>query len=117
MEEYNYEKNMKQDIIELVDSYGWPETGEEFYNMCEDELWADDSITGNGGGYYDNSVNCAEYISRNLPLAIEAMNDFGVETKNLPRDDRIYQHLDSLIRCYLFEGVVADIMNEKYPED
>ena len=110
---YNYKKAIIEDIkTYLDDNYMGPPpdmTYDEYYAQLEDELWDDDTVTGNYSGY-DTEENCELYVASNLRLALEALREFGVELKNIPEDNPA-QYIDTTIRCYLFTGVLQEVID------
>ena len=113
---YNYYEAMKKDIRQYIADNGI-DLKDYTQDQLEDELWADDTITGNGGLYYDNEDKCKEYLAGNNDLLFEAADEMyaDVRTLLLRRDD-LNRYCDCLIRCYLLYGVVEDIFNEYYEE-
>lgn len=107
---YNYHNAIVEDIIDYL-----MENDMEIDELDEDDLYDDvfaiDSITGNGGDFYDSEDNCAEYVSGNLKLALEAAREFDVNIKNIP-EDKPARYIDSLIRCYLLGGCVHDAVKD-----
>lgn len=119
MKKYNYEdilyndiKNYIQDNNININDY----TKEDFFDFLDEELWAEDSITGNGPYGYANEEECAEYVGDNLKLAFTALRDFEVRMRDVP-DEYPAKYMDSTIRCYLFHGVLQKVVDELYPED
>lgn len=75
MERYDYEARMREDIKNAVEELrkykGFPvcNSVDEIVEFLNDELWADDSITGNGSGsYFFNRWEAEEAICHNLWL-------------------------------------------------
>ena len=114
----DYRAEMKQDILDYIDSNITLEDW-EFRTDIEDylysELWADDSITGNGGNYYDTEISCESYLAYNLDLIMEACEEFCVDMKILLQhyhDGDLARFLDCTIRCYLLGEVLYNVLNE-----
>ena len=62
----NYLEQMKEDILEHIKNEGitvaWKDP-DELYETLYDELWVDDSVTGNGSGSYTfNREKAKEYV-------------------------------------------------------
>ena len=115
---YNYRQGMKQDILNYINCNITLEDW-EFRTDLEDylysELWADDSITGNGGNYYDTEISCESYLAYNRDLMMEACEEFCVDMKILLQyyhDGDLARFLDCTIRCYLLGEVLYDVLNE-----
>lgn len=119
---YHYRTEMKQDILDYINRNitldDW-----EFRTDLEDylynELWADDSITGNGEKYYDTESYCESCLAYNLDLMMEACEEFGIDMKSLLQhyhDGDLARFLDCMIRCYLFVDTLHDVLNEIWKE-
>ena len=115
---YNYRKEMATDIKEWIDNNITLEDW-EFRNDLEDylynELWADDSITGNGGNYYSLEFICNNCLAYNLDLMMEACEEFCVDMKTLLQhyhDGDLARYLDCTIRCYLLGEVIYTVLDE-----
>ena len=121
-QQYNYKIEMKQDILDYINSNITLEDW-EFRDDLEDylynELWADDSITGNGDNYYNTETCCEAYLAYNLNLMMEACEEFGIDMKILLQhyhNGDLARHLDCAIRCYLLGEVLYDVLNEIWKE-
>ena len=115
---YNYRVEMKQDILDYINSNITLEDW-EFRDDLEDylynELWADDSITGNGSNYYSLEFICNNCLAYNLDLIMEACEEFGIDMKILLQhyhDGDLARHLDCAIRCYLLGEVIHNVLDE-----
>lgn len=115
---YNYRQEMKQDILNYINSNITLEDW-EFRDDIEDylynELWAENSITGNGGNYYNTESYCESYLAYNLDLMMEACEEFCVDMKILLQhyhDENLARYLDCTIRCYLLGEVLYNVLNE-----
>ena len=115
---YNYRIEMKQDILDYI-NFNITLEDWEFRDDLEDylynELWAENSITGNGGNYYNTETDCEAYLAYNLNLMIEACEEFGIDMKILLlhyHDGDLARHLDCAIRCYLLGEVIHNVLDE-----
>lgn len=112
MEYYDYFEEMKKDILQYIadNDINLSEVEE---GRLEDELWGDDSITGNGGFYYDTEEKCRQYLAGNTDLLIEAADELGVEVRTILLErERIHRYCDCIIRLYLLYGVIDNIYTE-----
>lgn len=114
MERYDYEQAVKEDILEYirenVDLRDF-DTIEELGEKLGDDLWCEDSVTGNASGsYYCNAWKAEEAICHNLDLLGEALREFGCE------DDYLAKHgaeeADVTIRCYVLPGALSEALEE-----
>ena len=116
MEYYNYYEGMKEDILQYIKDNDI-DLNEVNQDQLEEELWGDDSITGNGGMYYDTEENCKQYLAGNTDLLLEAADELYVEMKTLLlAREHIHRYCDSIIRLYLLYGIIEDIYSE-YQEE
>ena len=113
METYNYLESVKVDVknyieneVELSD-YSSREELESFLN---DELFVNDSVTGNGSGSYTFSTwQAEENICHNLDLLGEALQEFGSDMDIL-KDGA--EACDVTIRCYLLGQAINEVLDE-----
>lgn len=105
---YNYYEEMKKDIKNyLEENYEADDiiTFDEVY----DDMFIDDSITGNASGSYTFSTYQAEEnICHNMDLVGEAYTEFG-STPDFENPEAI----DVTIRCYLLGQVLAEVLEER----
>lgn len=118
MERYDYLQAITDDVIEYIEEnvdlndYEDRESLEEFLN---DELWAEDSVTGNASGsYYCNAWKAEEAICHNMDLLADALREFGC--------DDAWKYLESAesadvtIRCYLLGQAIGEALDQIYAE-
>lgn len=112
MERYDYLKAMTADIIEyLHETYTdeeltqCMENADDFEEKLHDDLWIEDSVTGNASGSYTFSTwKAEEYIAHNLDLLAEALREFGCDVDVLEKGA---EWCDVTIRCYLLGTAIA----------
>lgn len=112
---YDYREAMTEDVKEWikenVDLTEWTEDRKGLEQQLNDDLWTEDSITGNASGsYYCNSYNAEESIAHNWDLLNEALDEFGQNDINVIKKGA--EWADVTIRCYLLESVISDVLNE-----
>lgn len=110
MEKYNYLENLKEDIKTYIKE-------NDITNLDEDSLYDDmfinDSITGNASGsYYCNAWKAEEALAHNLDLLQEACEMFG-STPELNNPEAC----DVTIRCYLLEQALHEVIEEMEEEN
>ena len=124
MEKYNYREAIIQDIKNWIlkqDRNGqlnnlYPEDMpyDEIIEHVIEDVWGEDSVTGNGLDGYASEEECQKYVATNLSLYFEATNDFG----DFPNNGTpwIYknpaQHMDATIRCYLLSECVREACDQ-----
>lgn len=114
MEKYNYLEQVTADAKEAIlgnMGYWNFDDREELEQVANDELWVDDSVTGNASGsYYCNAWKAEEAICHNFDLLTEALCEFG-DTDAL-RVDFGAEKADVAIRCYLLGQAIAAALDE-----
>ena len=85
MERYDYFSHVCEDVRNYIEENGIEvnqENREEIEQQLNDDLFVDDSVTGNGSGsYFCNAWKAEEAISHNWDLLAEAIDEFGTSTK------------------------------------
>lgn len=112
---YDYREAMTEDVKEWIkeniDLTEWTEDREGLEQQLNDDLWTEDSITGNASGsYYCNSYKAEESIAHNWDLLNEALDEFGQNNINVI--EKGAEWADVTIRCYLLESVISDVLDE-----
>ena len=124
-EKYNYLEQVTSDtkeaILEYMDEWNFNDR-DELEQIANDELWANDSVTGNASGsYYCNAWKAEEAICHNWDLLEEAVNEFGGDIDILKQGAEV---CDVTIRCYLLGQAIDAALDEleeegkiSYPAD
>lgn len=112
MGKYNYLESLKEDVKNYILENGHLyETGcrDNFEQRLNDDLFCEDSVTGNGSGSYTfNRATAEEYICGNLDLLAEACEEsgsFDVLKKGA-------EACDVTIRCHLLSLAIAGVLDE-----
>ena len=125
MENYNYLEQVtadaKEAILENMKHWSFDDR-EELEEVAQDELWAEDSVTGNGSGsYFFSTWKAEEALCHNWDLLAEALEEFGGDTDILRQGA---EACDVTIRCYLLGHSIAAALDEleeegkiSYPAD
>lgn len=102
---YNYLENLKEDIKTYIKENDITNLDE---NSLYDDMFIDDSITGNASGsYYCNAWEAEEALAHNLDLLQEACEMFG-STPELDNPEAC----DVTIRCYLLGQALQEVIEE-----
>ena len=113
MEKYNYleavkdyvREYLKYDNIKVTAS-----TRDEIESKLNDDLFCEDSVTGNASGSYTfNTWEAEEYLCHNLELLGEALNEFGTDGDILTNGA---EACDVTIRCYLLSRAISEVLDE-----
>lgn len=124
-EKYNYLEQVTSDAKEAILEYmnEWEfNDRDELEQIANDELWTDDSVTGNASGsYYCNTWKAEEAICHNLDLLEEAIDEMGGDTDILKQGA---EACDVTVRCYLLGQAIGAALDEleeegkiSYPTD
>lgn len=125
MERYDYleavTNDAKQAILENLKYWDFSDR-EELEEKANDELWIDDSVTGNGSGSYTFSTwKAEENICHNLDELEESCDEFGQDIGEVIKHGAEY--CDVTIRCYLLGQAISAALDEleeegkiQYPE-
>lgn len=115
---YNYLENVKEDVKNYIEenkeneSYNFNDE-EELKQLLFNDLWIDDSVTGNGSGsYYCNSYKARESVQGNEDLLIEALEEFGNDAESYKRSMVNPEFADVTIRCYLLSQAIDEVLEE-----
>lgn len=107
MEKYNYYSAIRADIERYLDE-NEIELNEDTFEDVYDELWDEDSVTGNGSGsYWMSTWDAEEALCHNFDTLIEAMDDLGYTGDTAISDP---EGADVLIRCYMLRDVLSDLL-------
>jgi len=115
VEKYDYIENVKNDIKTYIKDNDIDVNSEDFDEevLCDD-LWCEDSVTGNASGSYTfSSWEAEEYICHNLDLLKECFDELGYDK------DRMFnaEYCDVSIRCYLLPTCIAEVVEELKHEE
>lgn len=123
---YNYLENVIEDVKQaILDNYTAEEIRgnltdrDEWEERLNDDLWTDDSVTGNASGSYTFSTWAAEeYLTHNWGILAEALDEFG--DYNINPIERGAEWCDVTIRCYLLRKAISEVLDEleeEFPEE
>ena len=114
---YDYKEVVKKDVEQYLTNYCNEEEVEKYLKDCYelyDDLWIEDSVTGNGSGAYFNTESEAKAaVMENFPLLVDALQDFG-SLDMLPEmlREENWSGMDVTIRCGLLSEVCDEVLEE-----
>lgn len=121
---YDYRKEMENDIKQYLEDNEYKynfedyDSSDDFAQELYDNLWCEDSITGNASGSYTFSNNDAEdYVKDNLDLLKEAVEGFCCKDEFCDRFfNSDFEWMDVAIRCYLLGEMCTTVAEELFEE-
>lgn len=115
---YDYMEAIKQDIREAIEedyNIADYESRDEMEEKLNDELWIDDSVTGNASGsYYCNSSKAREAVLDNMDIVAEALREFCTPAEEIGERflNEDWEWLDVTARCYLLGQAIGEVLDE-----
>ena len=118
---YDYLEAMKADIIDYIKHDAELDRDDLIYNRDQleeklnDDLWINDSITGNASGSYTfNSYIAKEYVTDNEDLCREALQEFCTDADTIAEKflNGEWEWFDVTIRCYLLGQAISAALDE-----
>ena len=115
---YNYLEELKSDVSnyikEVASDYMDCEDMDELRDSLYDNLWDEDSVTGNGSGSYTfNREKAKEYVSDNMDLMVEAYKDLdSIESLVDDLEALDFETIDVTIRCYLLSQALDEVLED-----
>ena len=110
---YDYLGAEKEDILDYITEnidFSSFEDIEELEEELNEELWSEDSVTGNASGSYTcNYYIAEEYIAHNWDLLDEALEAFGCDESFIKKGA---EWCDVTIRCYLLPSAISEVLKE-----
>lgn len=121
MMKYDYLEAMKSDVLDYIrEEVNTSEFSdrEDLENKLNDDLFINDSITGNASGSYTfNSYTAKEYVFDNIDLLNEAITEFCeadvIGEKFLNEE---WEWMDVTIRCYLLGQAISAALDDMEDE-
>ena len=114
MEKYNYLENVKEDVRNYIQENEikvYSSNREEIEEQLNEDLFCEDSVTGNASGSYTFSTwQAEENLCHNWELLGEALEEFGGSTGEAL--ERGSEYCDVTIRCYLLSQAIAEVLDE-----
>lgn len=119
MERYNYLEAVTADVLNYINENNitvTTENREEVEQQLNDDLFVNDSVTGNASGSYTfNAWEAEENICHNMELLAEACEGFGSDAAKMFADGA--EVCDVTIRCYLLGQAIAAALDEVETEE
>lgn len=119
---YNYLEAMEEDIKEYISNeinLADFTDRDELENSLYDDLFTEDSVTGNASGSYTFSrAQAQKYVTDNIDLLKDACEEFGTDAASVGEwflsDD--WEKMDVTIRCYLLGQAISEALDDMEDE-
>ena len=119
---YDYLQAVKDDVREYIEDndilteYSDLDK-DDLYEKLNDDLWIEDSVTGNGSGSYTFDRNEAkEYLfdSNGFEYFAEMIPEFGINAEEIANRlaGQDWEWFDVSIRCYLLGQAISEVLDE-----
>lgn len=119
---YNYLESVKAAVRRYLEEEA-PEIDREdlFYNRetlendLNDNLWINDSVTGNASGSYTfNRCKAKENVMDNMDLVQEVVREFCIDAETVAEKflSEDWEYFDVSIRCYLLGQAISEVLDE-----
>ena len=117
---YDYREALKADIKQYIEDNGtWLELEDldqyELYERLKDNLWTEDSVTGNGSGSYTfNRYEAKKNLEGNEDLVRLMCEEFRIPAKTIAEKflNEDYEYFDVSVRCYLLGECIQEVIEE-----
>ena len=116
MEKYDYLLAVRNDVKEYIEEninredWQYPGARYDLQDKLYEDLWDEDSVTGNGSGSYTfNRWEAEENLCHNLDLLGEALEEFGCGPEYMM--EKGPEACDVTVRCFVL-GEAIDLMLE-----
>lgn len=111
----NNEINLEDEII-LEDKYN---DLDDIRTGLYDDLWIDDSVTGNASGSYTfNREEAKENVLADMDTVIEALKEFCIEAETIAKKflAEDWEYFDVTARCYVLGAAIDEALEEREEE-
>ena len=128
MEKYDYRRAITDDIkdwivneTDIIEEGIKEDRDDDLSNWIYEEVFDEDSVTGNGPYYYGTEDFCSECLSGNFDILYEAAREFAIDDEvNILikhyEDKDLARYFDCTIRCYLLMECVYAAVEELIQE-
>lgn len=129
MADYNYVDALKEDIKDYIEENDIDiktlGDGDRYSaeSALNDDLWVEDSVTGNGSGSYTfDREQAKEYLfdsSDGMELLKEAVSEYGIEAETIAEKmmGEDWEWFDVTIRCYALYQAISEVFDELWDEE
>lgn len=107
--DYLRENFRKKELLEMM------EDRDEFEQRLHDDLWIEDSVTGNGSGSYTFSRSEArDCCLEDMETVIEAVKEFCIEAETVAEKflSEDWEYFDVTARCYVLGWAISEALDD-----
>ena len=114
---YDYKWAVMRDVENYInceiDLDEWKGNRDGLEEKLNNDLYAEDSVTGNASGSYTfNSWRAEEYLAHNWELIEECASEFGTKPVISTWWEHGAEWWDVSIRCYLLGEAISEVLDE-----
>lgn len=115
---YNYFEAVKDDVKQYIEDNEIDINDEDIEEQLNDDLWTEDSVTGNGSGSYTmNREKAKEYLfgsDDGEDSLMNAISDYDLSAEDIGKHfmSQDWEWFDVTIRCYLLGQAIAEALEE-----
>lgn len=112
---YNYLETMKEDIRNYIEENEIDINEDNIEETLNDDLWIEDSVTGNASGSYTfNSYKAKENLEGNEDLVREMCQEFCIDSETIADKflNEEWEYFDVSVRCYLLGQAISEVLEE-----
>ena len=111
-------KNWINENIEYIDDDVKADK-DDFFEYLNDNLWMEDSVTGNGSGSYTfNSWDAENYVKADMDTVKEALHEFCVPAETIAEKflNEDWKYFDVTARCYVLGSAIYEVLEDMESE-
>ena len=119
MMNYNYLETMQNDVLNYIaqniDRAEYIGDRDSLESTLNDDLWTEDSVTGNASGsYFCNAYKAREAVIDNMDYCTESLREFCTEPETIAKHflNEDWEYFDVTIRCYLLGQAISEVLDE-----
>lgn len=89
------------------------------FEYLNDNLWTEDSVTGNASGSYTfNSWDAENYVKADMDTVKEALNEFFVPAETIAEKflNEDWEYFDVTARCYVLGSAIYEVLEDMEEE-
>lgn len=111
-EKYNYKDAIKEDIRDYI-KCNYADPGCLDPERMYDDLFCNDSVTGNASGSYTcNPAKARRYVMGNEQLVKDALLEFCTPPEEAAEHIFDYEWMDVNVRCHLLRECIDEVIEE-----